>query len=97
MEMLQQQGFRVAHDCGTPGVAFCGAIPVDNWMISPQGFLSKCVTYVDRAEESLGKLHLDGTISLNSNAATWLNFLLFFASRNSPLLQNIFPGTGGEN
>jgi hypothetical protein len=21
----------------------------------------------------------------------------FFASRNSPLLQNIFPGTGGEN
>jgi hypothetical protein len=22
---------------------------------------------------------------------------LFFASRNSPLLQNIFPGTGGEN
>jgi len=77
MEMLQQQGFRVAHDCGTPGVAFCGAIPVDNWMISPQGFLSKCVTYVDRAEESLGKLHLDGTISLNSNAATWLNFLPF--------------------
>jgi len=23
--------------------------------------------------------------------------LVFFASRNSPLLQNIFPGTGGEN
>ena len=23
--------------------------------------------------------------------------LLFFASRNSPLLQNIFPGAGGEN
>ena len=22
---------------------------------------------------------------------------VFFASRNSPLLQNIFPGTGGEN
>ena len=22
---------------------------------------------------------------------------LFFASRNSPLLQNIFPGAGGEN
>jgi hypothetical protein len=22
---------------------------------------------------------------------------LFFASRNSPLLQNIFPSTGGEN
>jgi len=24
-------------------------------------------------------------------------YWLFFASRNSPLLQNIFPGTGGEN
>ena len=23
--------------------------------------------------------------------------IVFFASRNSPLLQNIFPGTGGEN
>jgi uncharacterized protein len=77
METLQQQRFQVAFDRRIPGIAFCGAIPVDNWMVSPQGYLSKCVAHVDNVEKSLGKLNPDGTIALNSDAAAWLNFSPF--------------------
>ena len=36
-------------------------------------------------------------IKLGSGETGHVTHILFFASRNSPLLQNIFPGAGGEN
>jgi hypothetical protein len=38
------------------------------------------------------KIEINGTPTQSA-----ISTRVFFASRNSPLLQNIFPSTGGEN
>jgi radical SAM protein with 4Fe4S-binding SPASM domain len=60
-----------------PGSVFCGAIPLDNWMISPNGYVAKCTVAVDDKDRSLGKLFPDGRMELNSDAQKWLDFSPF--------------------
>lgn len=77
MSMIEQQGFKTTFGLRAPGVAFCGAMPVDNWMVTPRGYLSKCTAHVDGEEGTLARLNPDGSIELNSDADKWLSFSPF--------------------
>ena len=77
MKIIQGQGFQVTFGRKTPGTVFCGAIPIDNWLVNPRGLVSKCTAATGSAEGSLGKLNPDGSIDLNSDATKWINFSPF--------------------
>jgi len=76
-KMIQEQGFRITYGRKTPGAVFCGAIPVENWMVHPRGYLSKCTADVSTADGCLGRLNPSGTIDLNSDSTEWIDFSPF--------------------
>jgi uncharacterized protein len=77
IKIIQRRGFRITLGQATPGTVHCSAIPVDNWFVHPQGYISKCAAYVCSEEKSIGKLLPNGSIELNSDAAMWLTFSPF--------------------
>lgn len=94
IDLAQARNFSITMGRKSPGTVFCGAIPVDNWLIHPKGFISKCTARMDSEEGSLGVINSDGSIELNDEAPLWLGFSPFDISecRNCNVLPTCMGG-----